>query len=137
MVSNPRATAHNLRANEWLEQLLDAGRTVVVPEIADYEVRRELLRAGRQRGLETLDALTRSLAFLPLDSLTMQLAAEYWARSRRHGRPTAPDAALDCDVILAAQAARCASAGDTVMVATTNIGHLAQFADARPWHEVA
>ena len=35
----------------------------------------------------------------------MLKAAEFWAGAKRNGLPTAPEAALDADVILAAQAA--------------------------------
>lgn len=47
--------------------------------------------------------------------------------------PTADPRALDGDVILAAQASLLLSQGDEVVVATTNVGHLAQFIDAREW----
>jgi hypothetical protein len=39
---------------------------VVIPEIADYEVRRELLRAGKDRGLGRLDALKAMLGYAPI-----------------------------------------------------------------------
>ena len=38
-----------------VESLLLSGYQIIVPEIADYEVRRELLRAGKTRGLARLD----------------------------------------------------------------------------------
>jgi len=44
---------------------------------------------------------------------------------------------LDADAILAAQSTLLAQAGDTVIVATTNVGHLARFVDARSWREIS
>jgi len=55
LVSHPNAEKVNAEAVEWLEALLTAWVSVLVAEIADYEVRRELLRAGRQRGVQRLD----------------------------------------------------------------------------------
>ncbi len=53
--------------------------------------------------------------------------------ARQRGRPTADPKALDGDVILAAQATLVADEGNEVIVATTNVGHLSQFVDAREW----
>ncbi len=47
MISNPSATSANLECYNWIESLLMSGYRVIVPEIADYEVRRELLRGGK------------------------------------------------------------------------------------------
>jgi hypothetical protein len=66
----------------------------------------------------------------------MLKAAEFWAQARNQGFPTADDAALDADVILAAQAAILGEAVGEVVIVTTNVGHLARFADARKWDEV-
>ena len=49
LVTNPRESDESRLCKEWLKMLLAAGVRVMVPEIADYEVRRELLRAGEQR----------------------------------------------------------------------------------------
>ena len=132
-LSNPRAVP-GMRA--WFDRLNAAGVVVAVPEIADYEVRRELLRAGKARGLARLDALAEATVYLPLSTAIMRRAAELWAQARRGGRPTAPDAALDGDVILAALAQLLTDDGHTVMIATENVGHLAAFADARPWNTI-
>lgn len=121
---------------EWLDALLTSGVSVLVPEIADYEVRRELLRAGRQRGVRRLDALGEAIGYLPITTRTMRLAAGLWAEARKQGRPTAPDPALDADVILASQAKEVESEGRSVTVATTNPRHLSRFVDARTWQEV-
>jgi len=49
------------------------------------------------------------------------------------GKPTADRNALDGDVILAAQAIWEVNAGNEVVIATTNVGHLSQFVDVREW----
>jgi hypothetical protein len=66
----------------------------------------------------------------------MLKAAELWAQARNRGLPTASADALDADVILAATALLIAGPGDTITVATDNVGHLAQFVDAQPWEKI-
>jgi hypothetical protein len=66
----------------------------------------------------------------------MLKAAEFWAEARRRGIPTADPKALDGDVILAAQATVIEGDGGTVVVATTNVGHLSRFVEAREWQNV-
>jgi len=61
----------------------------------DYEVRRELLRAGKLRGLRRLDVLKGTLYYQPLTTETMLTAAECWAEVRQQGRPTAATDALE------------------------------------------
>ncbi|MEK6262814.1 MAG: nuclease [Planctomycetota bacterium] len=103
-----------------------------MPEIADYEVRRELLRANKVNGLALLDTLTESLDYLPLTTAVMRRAARLWADARQSGQPT--DNTIDGDVILAAQAL---SLGvDDYVVATTNVGHLSRFAPDQLWNEI-
>jgi predicted nucleic acid-binding protein len=77
---------------------------VIVPEIADYEVRRELIRRNSQRALANLDQLCTQLEYLPITTRGMRLAANLWAQARNAGLPTAAGHALDGDVVLAAQA---------------------------------
>jgi hypothetical protein len=107
---------------------------VILPEIADYEVRRELIRIRSSYALANLDALGSRLDYLPLSTYVMKLAAELWAHARKSGQPTASDPALDGDVILAAQARSLAVA---VIVATTNPGHLVRFVPAELWTNIA
>src|SRR5438045_5857406 len=111
----------------WMDALRLAGVLVVLPEIADFEVRRELIRAGARAGLMQLDNLTTSLAYDPITTAVMHRAAEFWADVRRRGLPTATDQSLDADAILAAQAALMGAPGDTVTVATSNPAHLTRF----------
>lgn len=122
---------------DWLTGLRRAGVRVAVPEIADYELRRELLRAGRS--LRRLGELEGLLVYLPLTTPVMQRAAKLWARLRNEGKPTGPPEALDGDVILAAQSLVLEEEllGVGVIVATTNPGHLSRVVEARDWREIA
>ncbi|MEG4578079.1 nucleic acid-binding protein [Microcoleus sp. MON1_C5] len=133
MVTNPQAKPPYLECQLWLDSLLQNGEMVLLPEIADYEVRRELIRAGKDRGIRKLDLFKKVLTYRHLTTEVMLLAAQLWADSRRRGRPTAEANALDGDVILAAQPILEASEGNEVLIATTNVGHLSQFVDAREW----
>ena len=63
----------------------------------------------------------------------MRLAADFWAQARNSGQQTAPNPALDCDVILAAQAL---ALGVPVVVATGNVGHLSRFVTAELWQNI-
>jgi predicted nucleic acid-binding protein len=132
LLSHPNE--HEPRVKEirdWLEAHLAAGTVIFIPEIADYEVRRELLRLGRQKSLERLDGLQSILTYLPLDTPTMRRAAELWAAARQRGVPTADPKEIDADVILAAQTEQVQAA-----VATDNVGHLGRFVTAKQWRDL-
>jgi predicted nucleic acid-binding protein len=120
----------------WLENLQGAGTTIVVPEVADYEVRRELLRLGRPRGIRRLDIFIELSEYEPITTPIMRRAAELWAESRNRGRPLADRHALDADVILAATAEAVAARGHEVVVATTNLAHLSSLTNASLWNEI-
>jgi len=66
----------NEACKNWLASLAYSGAEVVIPEIADYEVRRELLRAGKEKGLGRLDALKGMLGYAPITTPAMLKAAE-------------------------------------------------------------
>lgn len=107
---------------------------VVIPEIADYEVRRELLRANKAKGMGRLDDLAKFLEYLPITTIAMRQAAHLWAQARQQGQPTASDKAIDADMILIAQAMSLAISD--VVIATTNVGHLTRFIAAGLWHDI-
>lgn len=137
LISNPRSQGLAARAQTWARARLHAGDALVVPEIADYEVRRELLRADRPRGIERLDVLCEALGYEPLTTTVMRDAAALWADARRSGRATAADHALDGDVVLAAQARAIGRSVDRpVIIATTNPAHLRRYTEARVWHRI-
>lgn len=131
MISNPKASPVNRECYEWMESLATRGARICVPEIIDYEVRRELLRANKAQGLTRLDRLKATVPYLPLTTPIMLKAAELWAEIRKRGLPTADPKALDCDVILAAQALAVGG-----IVATENVVHLSRLTRAKSWREI-
>jgi len=136
-ISNPLSKPGTHQCWEWARAMLAAGARIFVPEIADYEVRRELVRRGATAGLARLDRVVDALDFGPINRDVMLKAGELWAASRNSRRPTSSPDALDGDCILAATALLAADPGDVLTVATLNVGHLAQFVDARPWEKIA
>jgi predicted nucleic acid-binding protein len=131
IVTNPKAASPLSQEGKlWLQSLPLKGYIVMVPEIADYEVRRELIRAGKVAGIRRLDELKSQIPYRPLTTEVMLLAAQLWADARNRGKTTAEPNALHGDVILAAQAIFEVNAGNEVVIATTNVGHLSQFVDA-------
>jgi predicted nucleic acid-binding protein len=136
MITNPKSSPENEACKDWLASVASNGAHVVIPEIADYEVRRELLRAEKDRGIGRLDALKGLLRYVPITTPVMLKAAEFWASARNMGRQSGADASLDADMILAAQAAILAGGTDETVIATTNVRHLALFAVARVWRDI-
>jgi predicted nucleic acid-binding protein len=137
LITNPNASLENRECNIWMQSRLLKGDRVVIPAISDYEVRRELLRADKTTGLSRVDSLKRTIGYLPLTTEALLKAAEFWAQARRLGKPTAPDLALDGDVILCAQAVELSGHGYDVTIATTNVKHLGMFAEAQLWREIS
>lgn len=104
---------------------------LIVPEIADYEVRRELLAARLHRSRDELDRLKRRFTYQPITTAAMLRAADLWADARRRGRPTADPKELDGDVILAAMALEAGA-----IVATENVGHISRYVTAMHWADI-
>jgi hypothetical protein len=76
LITNPKRAPESLACNCWLQILIKAGIRVILPEIADYEVRRELLRANKIKGIKgikRLDELAR--VTLPLTHPTNNCAS--------------------------------------------------------------
>jgi len=124
-ITHPKAKP---KIEKWLKSLRQNVTVLRVPEISDYELRRELIRAQKHKSIQRLDRLGK-FCFIPLTSQTMKLAAELWARARNRGQPTASNDSLDGDVILAAQAIEQLKLFERVTLMTINVGHLLQFQD--------
>jgi predicted nucleic acid-binding protein len=129
-------TSRGAPLEEWVDGLRAAGHDVGIPAIVYYELRRELLRTRIAVSVNRLDRSIRQLMFADVSLAVLRRASELWALSRQQGLPTAPDAALDVDVILAATALELVDAGHEVVVATSNVSHLSRFVNAREWLEI-
>jgi predicted nucleic acid-binding protein len=136
LVTNPQQSPQAIACSRWLRTLLLANMRVIIPEIADYELRRELIRARRTRGIARLDALAQSVEYLPLTTDAMRQAAQSWAEARQQGQPTAGNRMLDGDMILVGQALTLGLPATEIMIATTNVRHLARFVPADLWQNV-
>ncbi len=128
-VAHPRP---NREVASWLRGLAAQGAVIMLPEIADYELRRSFLLEGLTESVARLDALKSRMLYLPLNTEVMVKAAELWAEARRRHKPTADPQALDADAILAVQALQAGA-----IVATDNVGHLSLFVDARHWSSIS
>jgi predicted nucleic acid-binding protein len=111
----------------WLAHIETSTADPVIPAIADYEVRRELIRLRATAKLRRLDALRGRFGCVPFDVGATDQAAEYWALIRRGGMPTAGDEALDADALIAGLAATLDGLSDTVTIATSNVRHFTRF----------
>ena len=138
LLTNPKNTPEPRAMTRWALDIMAAGHRLIVPAIADYEVRRELERVGQRRGLAQLDAFNaaRSDRYLALTDDALRLAAKLWAQARNAGMPTADPKELDCDVLIAAQALTMGVPTSDLVIATTNVGHLARFVPADLWTNI-
>ena len=130
------ADADNCR--RWMAARTMSGLRIVIPEIIDYELRRELIRAGKTSSVSRLNQflLHPSVDYLPLTTAAMRLAAELWAQIRSQGLPTADPLALDIDVILAAQVTASGIPLNEAIVATSNAAHIGRFLQASDWTQI-
>ena len=134
LVTNPKLSPESTLCTRWLQTLITSNIRVIIPEIADFEVRRESLRANKVRGIARLDELANLVEYLPITTAAMRQAAMFWAQARQQGQPTASDKTIDSDMILAAQAMTVDVVD--VVIATTNVGHLSRLAPADLWQNI-
>jgi predicted nucleic acid-binding protein len=130
--------AHNKLVNrvaieEWLVNEVAAGAMVYISEVADYEVRRELIRLSKAgqlpaSRLNRLNELLTLFPYLAVSTLMWHRAAEFWADARSGGLPSASDAALDGDAMIAAQASVI-----NATVVTTNTAHIGVWVPVKTW----
>jgi predicted nucleic acid-binding protein len=138
IVTNPKASTINEACRGWVRNLLVNGIRIIVPEIADYELRRELLRADKPDGLTRLDVFntTRGPDYLPITTPIMREAARLWAEARKRGIAGASDPALDGDMILIAQARSLGLPDGDAIIATKNVDDFLPFFPAALWENI-
>ena len=145
IVTNPKRPPQTVAMLRWAAAHLRAGNHLMVPAVADYEVRRELIRLGRTAGIAALDLWNqvteaRYIALNALNDSALKRAANLWAEVRNRGLVTADPKELDCDALIAAQVLEYQVAqnlaADEIIVATTNVGHLSRFVAAELWSSI-
>jgi predicted nucleic acid-binding protein len=129
----PTKPARYTPIRQWLLQEKSAGATFYIPEVADYEVRRELARMvkGGQfpaSRLHRLDQLTAICTYSPVSTMAWRKAAELWADARCQGMPTSSPHSLDADVLVAAQAMELSAT-----VITNNASHIGRWVPVHVW----
>lgn len=132
MAPNPRGTG---AFPDWYRSLTATDVVVVVPEVADYEVRRELILARLELSLARLAAVRAAARFEPITSEIMLAAARIWAEAKSHRAAHGGEGATGWRRHPPRHRSN-ARKGRAVMIATTNVRYLAQFADARLWSEI-
>ena len=65
LLTKPKLDPEVKAINDWLTALVVAGHAVYLPEVVDYELRRELMRQNRTASLALLDALGARLRYVP------------------------------------------------------------------------
>src|SRR6516162_2506437 len=78
LVSTPRGNLEAIRCRAWAMDLPAAGVRVFVPEIADHEVRRELLRRKARAALRRLDQVKTTCEYAPM---AKRRASRRWSRA--------------------------------------------------------
>ena len=114
---------------QWFRQLLERGNTapeLLVSVLSDYELRRKLLEVNATESLEHLDALAKSLRYVPVTAEASRRAAEL--RHSLSGELALPDA----DLLVAAQAA---IEGATLVTSDLALRGMPSVS-ARDWNEI-
>lgn len=144
IIANPKTPPSPLtiQAIEWVYALTIAGCRLIVPAIADFEVRREFLRAGMPDSLVLLDVWNTAQPdrYLRLTDSALKLAAQLWAQARNGGTLPADPKELNGDVLIAAQIldyqANYGLATSDIVIASVNVGHLSLFVPTDLWTNI-
>jgi len=97
-------------------------------------------RAGHQvlaPGIARLDAFCAVPGcYVSFTDAALRLAVKLRAQARNAGTPPADPKELDCDVLIASQALNLGAPRATLILATMNPGHLAQFLPVDLWTNI-
>lgn len=125
------------QCSTWIAACELRGHRILVTAIAYFEVLRELEMRTATMQIERLkNYCLRPSRFLSLATEDLELAASLWGQSRRAGKPTSDQKALDVDVISAAQALSLGLPATEYIIATTNPGHQSRFLPCDSWQNI-
>jgi predicted nucleic acid-binding protein len=139
-LSDPRNSPSVIAITSWLISKVNSGVIVCIPEIVDYELRREMVRSNKTDSIIALNNLQSVCKYISTTTETYLLAADYWAQLRNSGLPTGDPKKIDIDVILCAQAAtearRLGLSSSEFIVATSNVDHIQRLVPADKWENI-
>jgi hypothetical protein len=136
-ITHPSSKGDAGVAKTWYAELRAAGITVRVPQIADYELRRQLILKNFLSSIALLNQVIRQTGGLvPIKEKTFQHAAKLWAQRRKNNEAARDDKSLDGDMILCAQAWSLTRPRQKVIVASSNIKHLKSFVECDEWKNI-
>src|SRR5438093_133862 len=91
----PTVNEQHLRCSQWVEALIVNGEQLAIAEIVDYECRRGWLRTDNYAALAKLDSVKAALIYVPITTVAMIQAAQFWAAARKGGYAGTTDQRLD------------------------------------------
>jgi toxin FitB len=103
--------------------------SIGVPEIIDYELRRNLELENLQKSISLLSQFQQRRQLISLESEDLIRAAELWAWCRKQGSTTTENKGIDIDVILVSQALSRKDFFNKVVILTIDTGDLSVFCD--------
>ena len=128
LVSEICHTRRRLPVQTWYPRMAarcDLGFSVV----ADYELRRELVRSRSLQSLARLDALAQEIPRVPLTDAMWRRAADVWADQVARG--ALPGPGISGDTLIAAQALE-----TRAIVVTKNLKHFEGIVFAMDWTDL-
>ena len=66
--------------------VIGMNRVSKLPEIIDYELRRELIRLNKTSSIKRLNELKTFISYTPITTQAMLLASEFWGTSQKTGK---------------------------------------------------
>ena len=96
LITNPRSTPESVACAEWITACLLSLDRIFVSDITEYEVRRELIRAGKVQGIQSLDVFLATVRPLAVTREVLHKAAQLWAQARKGGFAGTDDKELEC-----------------------------------------
>lgn len=138
LVSHPGRGNKQADCKRWAQRLVRQGILIVVPEIVDYELRRKLLQGGKSDAIDKLNGLgDMGLTYSPITTEVTRKAAELWAWARNSNQSTAHAERIDVDAFIGAHAITLAEElQEYVVVATSNVKHIARYTPAQEWNDI-
>jgi hypothetical protein len=137
LLTHPTQDKEPLECKKWAKDLVLGGIQIAIPQIIDYELRRELIRIRKDRSIQQLNTIKQTFPVAYVTEEVTTKAAQLWAWAHNTGQQTAHKKSIDIDVILAAQAIVLAKEQeDYVVIATGNVKHLARYTPAMLWENI-